>query len=310
MLSANGAVMAACSNDNTAAAAPTTPPPSRGYVERVRQLAEAPASSRSATVGTTSTSASGGSDADMVREYTVWPAKNTFCCWGFFMTGPEEDVGPNICAWATILTPMALFFYTWGDALSQQSRVLLVTMVLSFASVIFWLLVTSLTDPGILARNADAPVSKDPPHPYRRRVDDDGNTFTDTWCSACAGVDLGTSRRRTLSPSASASCSQQESPRVSLLETRRFFAQAPAKFIGRRVRRTAQTATTAYAISITIARSRGTASGRATTRTSFASSPPYLLLLRFCSSAVSPFQGWVRLGRARGMAQQLNMAVP
>ena len=42
-----------------------------------------------------------------VRAYKIWPGRNTFLCYGHFMTGPDEDVGPHTCAWVTMLTPMA-----------------------------------------------------------------------------------------------------------------------------------------------------------------------------------------------------------
>lgn len=122
----------------------------------------------------------------MVRAYTVWPAKNVFCCWGFCMTGPEEDAGPNTCAWLMVLTPMALFFFTWGQALAETSTGLLATIALCFASTIFWFLVTSFTDPGILARNPDPLAHLHPAPPmYRHRTEEDGTVRTDTWCTTC-----------------------------------------------------------------------------------------------------------------------------
>lgn len=193
-------------------AAPSQPPPSKEYLakERARLGATEGGGLKSEAAGSTS----GGGDSggavstqqqwqqqqqeqaamaeqgwtalQMVREYTVWPARNVFCCWGFCMTGPEEDVGPNMCAWLTVLTPMALFFYTWGDALAQASTALLVVVLLCFASTIFWFLVTSFTDPGILARNPDPLAHLHPPPPlYRHRTDEDGIVRTDTWCTTC-----------------------------------------------------------------------------------------------------------------------------
>lgn len=57
------------------------------------------------------------SDPTLVRAYTVWPSRNTFCCYGHCMTGPKEDFGPNTCAWSTILGIVGLFFYVWGFTL-------------------------------------------------------------------------------------------------------------------------------------------------------------------------------------------------
>ena len=61
----------------------------------------------------------------MLRSYMVWPARNTFCCWGHLMTGPPEDLLPNMCAWVTMLVPMALFLFSWASTLYDASLPLL-----------------------------------------------------------------------------------------------------------------------------------------------------------------------------------------
>ena len=102
------------------------------------------------------------------------------------MTGPTDDFGPNTCAWLTVLTPMLLFFYVWGDALAEASTLLLGIVTFCFGSTIFWFLATSFTDPGILARNTDPLAAKQPTPPLlRHRVDEDGVSVTDTWCTTC-----------------------------------------------------------------------------------------------------------------------------
>ena len=166
-----------------APAAPSAKLPSKDYMRRARMQDGESAAGCDAGAASSSASAPPGG---LVREYTVWPSKNKFCCWGFCMTGPEEDVGPNSCAWLTVLSPMALFFYVWGETLAQTSGMLLGVVLLCFASTIFWFLVTSFTDPGILARNSD-PLARSQPTPplFRQRVDEDGVTVTDTWCSTC-----------------------------------------------------------------------------------------------------------------------------
>ena len=178
-------------------AAPAHPPPTREYIAKARAHRE-----DAGTSGNNGSSSNNGlmfpadgslnreaadtSFLHMVREYTVWPAKNVFCCWGYFMTGPEEDVGPNTCAWLTVITPMALFFYTWGDALAETSVPLLWVISACFASTILWFLVTSFTDPGILPRNPDPLAHTQPAPPlYRHRTDEDGVVRTDTWCTTC-----------------------------------------------------------------------------------------------------------------------------
>ena len=122
MLAANAASYAAYS-------APNAPPPTKAYLERARASVDEPASRKGA-----GTSFGHGESPEVqpktrgaaavqrfVHAYTVWPARNTFCCWGFCMTGPNEDSGPNTCAWLTMVTPMGLFFYTWGEVLARDA---------------------------------------------------------------------------------------------------------------------------------------------------------------------------------------------
>ena len=55
-----------------------------------------------------------------------------------------------------------------------------------FGSSIIFLLITSFTDPGILPRNPDPQVLRQPQPPmYRNRTDEYGNVQTDTWCTTC-----------------------------------------------------------------------------------------------------------------------------
>lgn len=122
----------------------------------------------------------------MVRAYEVWPTKNVFCCWGHMMTGPIEDIGPNSCAWTSLLAPMACFFYVWGDVLWNPMEVPPMYAYVccgAFASAIFWFTVTSFTDPGIIPRGpkpdgnvAAQRTSKDP---------STGATVYETWCRTC-----------------------------------------------------------------------------------------------------------------------------
>ena len=123
----------------------------------------------------------------LVHAWTVWPAKNVFCCFGYCMTGPEEDVGPNTCAWLTMITPMVLFFYVWGTELTETLPPLFTGVAAAcFGSSIIFLLITSFTDPGILPRNPDPQVLRQPQPPmYRNRTDEYGNVQTDTWCTTC-----------------------------------------------------------------------------------------------------------------------------
>jgi len=170
----------------SAYSAPSAPPPTKEYVQRARQQGSQQGNPSEGSSFETEEASTPAELLGMVREYTVWPAKNTFCCWGFCMTGPTEDVGPNTCAWVTVLAPMALFFYVWGETLSITSGLLLAVVVVCFASTIFWFVATSFTDPGILPRNPDPLAHKQPTPPlFRHRTAEDGTVCTDTWCTTC-----------------------------------------------------------------------------------------------------------------------------
>ena len=91
---------------------------------------------------------------------------------------------PAAALGATAERPLTI--YTWGDALAETSLMLHGVTVFSFGSTIFWLLVTSFTEPGILARNPDPQAHLQPAPPqYRHRTDEDGIVRTDTWCTTC-----------------------------------------------------------------------------------------------------------------------------
>ena len=151
--------------------APKLPLPTKAFVDQQRAVEASP-------------SAATKPEPKMTRSYLVWPARNTFCCWGHLMTGPPEDLLPNTCAWVTILVPMTLFLYTWSGTLMRSSPPLLCFVLACFSSTIFWFLVTTFSDPGILPRNTEPPGRPAPPL-YRERIDDAGAIVTDTWCHTC-----------------------------------------------------------------------------------------------------------------------------
>lgn len=157
---------------NSSRSPPAGPPPSRNYLDRARGAGES------------SSDAASAAPQQLVRSYLVWPARNTFCCWGHCMTGPTEDLWPNTCAWFTILIPMILFLYTWAGTLMRVSQSLLWLVLVTFGSTIFWFMATAFTDPGVIPRSTE-PVAKPAPPLYRERIDDDGAIVTDTWCHTC-----------------------------------------------------------------------------------------------------------------------------
>jgi len=117
-----------------------------------------------------------------VRAYTVWPSKNTFCCYGHCMTGPSDDCAPNVCAWATTITPMVLFFYAWAEVLRRSSPIYLGLVVVSFSSTLFWFVVTAFSDPGIIARQLPPDVTP----PLNRMVTlSSGKKVSEVWCTTC-----------------------------------------------------------------------------------------------------------------------------
>ncbi|CAE8634539.1 unnamed protein product [Polarella glacialis] len=69
------------------------------------------------------------------------------------MTGPIIDRWYNLCAWSSILIPSGLFFFKCSGYLWENVSMWLPVLTgLLLLSTIFFLLLTSCTDPGILPR--------------------------------------------------------------------------------------------------------------------------------------------------------------
>jgi hypothetical protein len=145
-----------------------------------------------------------------------------------------------------------------------------------FSSTIFWFLVTTFSDPGILPRNTDSPGARGPAPPlYRERIDDDGSIVTDTWCDAPnPHPDPNPDPRCHTCRTEAWPVKRDPNPDPDPLTLTLTLGATPAASTVLRGRRTARTATTACATSTTTARSRATASARATTRASSPSSSP------------------------------------
>lgn len=90
------------------------------------------------------------------RVYEIWGSvggRNRFYCGGRCMTGPRIDFGYNCCAWSFIIVPSVFYFWLCTDFLVQHvSWMLPVLTGLILLSTIFFLLLTSCTDPGIIPR--------------------------------------------------------------------------------------------------------------------------------------------------------------
>jgi len=88
--------------------------------------------------------------------YEIWAAagsKTRFFCKGRLMTGPRIDLGYNICAWASILTPNLFYAILIAPTLLYTKLwVFPLFTLISFITTISLLVLTSLSDPGILPR--------------------------------------------------------------------------------------------------------------------------------------------------------------
>jgi len=98
----------------------------------------------------------GARPARLPRVYEIWEslgAKNRFYCCGFCMTGPDIDRPYNCCAWSFILIPSIFYYAVCSEYLWEKVSVWLVIMTsLVLLATVFFLLLTSCTDPGILPR--------------------------------------------------------------------------------------------------------------------------------------------------------------
>eukprot|EP00930_Biecheleria_cincta_P025910 TRINITY_DN18368_c0_g1_i1.p1 TRINITY_DN18368_c0_g1~~TRINITY_DN18368_c0_g1_i1.p1 ORF type:complete len:377 (+),score=33.50 TRINITY_DN18368_c0_g1_i1:23-1132(+) len=94
--------------------------------------------------------------ARLPRVYEVFEelgAKNRFYCCGFCMTGPDIDRPYHCCAWSFILVPSIFYFLVCSKYLWEKVSIWLPILTsLVLLSTVFFLLMTSCTDPGILPR--------------------------------------------------------------------------------------------------------------------------------------------------------------
>ena len=160
-------------------APPARPPPSPEYVSRNRQ-----ANGRGG-VGVADSAGGSGVRSDgsvpavqLVRAYLIWPTRNVFCCWGHCMTGPVEDVGPNIFAWGLMLVPMGVYLHLWAPTLAELDAAYVPLVLACFGITLIFFVTTSFTDPGIIPRGPPLPANKEPPPPPPE-------TPGAVWCVTC-----------------------------------------------------------------------------------------------------------------------------
>jgi len=89
--------------------------------------------------------------------YEVWPqygSKTRFFCKGRFMIGPSIDLGYNLCAWSCILGPSLFYSLVCAPWLLERES-LRIFPILTFVALglcIFFFILTSCSDPGIIPR--------------------------------------------------------------------------------------------------------------------------------------------------------------
>eukprot|EP00931_Biecheleriopsis_adriatica_P018507 TRINITY_DN12952_c0_g1_i3.p1 TRINITY_DN12952_c0_g1~~TRINITY_DN12952_c0_g1_i3.p1 ORF type:complete len:374 (+),score=25.65 TRINITY_DN12952_c0_g1_i3:59-1180(+) len=92
------------------------------------------------------------------RVFEVWHqhglgGRNKFHCCGHCVTGPQIDFWYNVCAWSFIVIPTGFYFIVCSKYLWQRVSIWLpILTALVLFSTVFFLLLTSCTDPGILPR--------------------------------------------------------------------------------------------------------------------------------------------------------------
>jgi len=82
---------------------------------------------------------------------------------------------------------MVLFFWMWGGVLIRSSPAYLAFILVCFGSTIFWFMVTTFTDPGIIPRGKkpEAGSAAKFPHSTRSVKQPDGSFLMETYCETC-----------------------------------------------------------------------------------------------------------------------------
>lgn len=104
---------------------------------------------------------------DFIPLYKIWPGKNRFCFKGRVLIGPKTDTFANVTAWVLILSLSSVYFAIAFPFLWQHVTIILpIISVYLFISTVFFLILTSTTDPGIIPRKSMFEINGPVPKPY------------------------------------------------------------------------------------------------------------------------------------------------
>ena len=109
----------------------------------------------------------GSSSEKENKLYQFWPGKNSFLLKGFLMTGPLEDCGPCTYNWGCLIGISIVYAILVVPRLVHG--VLIVIPIINinmFMLTLFFLFLTSFTDPGIIPRKDIFEIDGSVPYPY------------------------------------------------------------------------------------------------------------------------------------------------
>lgn len=90
---------------------------------------------------------------EFIDLYRIWPGKNKFLLNGKIMIGPKSDLCANILTWLSIIFfSVAYFTIIIPHLWENLSPLIPCCGIYLFISTIFFLIKTTLTDPGIIPR--------------------------------------------------------------------------------------------------------------------------------------------------------------
>ncbi len=108
-----------------------------------------------------------------MKLWQIWPGRNRFCFNGKVMWGPSGDFSAHCCAWSSILIISGLYlFYTTSYYLENNTFYLFLYLY-SFFLTILMLVLTNITDPGIIPRRPIMELNEEAPEYYLNGIIDE-----------------------------------------------------------------------------------------------------------------------------------------